>query len=205
MARRFQEEGFLLPLNHRVAYSRRAVLAECFSELSFGRRRSEDEGRQNLLATRVFAGRLRQSDERVETAAQRRGDTCAERELLAVAQRVVATVTHGAIVSSVRSHIYCGIDMEHPEGFEDLEGLVGITDVAALLGVPSSWIYERTATGAIPHYRVGRYVRFRISEIDQWLAQHSVGPKQGTKRDGTPWERPAGSERHHQARKTRDG
>ena len=49
------------------------------------------------------------------------------------------------------------------------EPFVSVDVVARMLGVPTSWIYERTATRQIPHYRVGRYVRFRVSEVLDWL------------------------------------
>lgn len=50
------------------------------------------------------------------------------------------------------------------------EPFITVATLSRLLGVPSSWVYERTATGDIPHYRVGRYVRFRVSEVEAWLA-----------------------------------
>jgi excisionase family DNA binding protein len=49
------------------------------------------------------------------------------------------------------------------------EPLVSVQVLARQLGVPASWVYERTARSAIPHYRVGRYVRFRVSEVLDWL------------------------------------
>ena len=50
------------------------------------------------------------------------------------------------------------------------EPFVSVEALAEILGVPPSWIYERTSTGRIPHYRIGRYVRFRVSEVERWLA-----------------------------------
>lgn len=55
----------------------------------------------------------------------------------------------------------------HPEPF------VTVAEVARHLGVPRSWVYERTASGDIPHVRVGRYVRLRLSEVDRWLDESS--------------------------------
>ena len=51
------------------------------------------------------------------------------------------------------------------------EPFVSVAHIARLLGVPASWVYERTSRGEIPHYRVGRYVRFRVSEVERWLAE----------------------------------
>ncbi len=51
------------------------------------------------------------------------------------------------------------------------EPFVTVADIARLLGVPSSFIYERTARGEIPCYRVGRLLRFKVSEVEHWLAE----------------------------------
>lgn len=40
-------------------------------------------------------------------------------------------------------------------------------ELAEILNVPVSWIYQRTRLGkdAIPHIKVGKYVRFNSSEV----------------------------------------
>jgi excisionase family DNA binding protein len=55
------------------------------------------------------------------------------------------------------------------------EQLVGVRDVAAQTGLPTSWIYAQTAAGTIPHLKVGKYVRFRMSEVEAWLEAHRRG------------------------------
>jgi excisionase family DNA binding protein len=54
---------------------------------------------------------------------------------------------------------------------DPLEPLVDAHAVAEHLGVPVSWVYESARNGGIPHYRLGKYVRFKISEVDAWLAE----------------------------------
>lgn len=49
------------------------------------------------------------------------------------------------------------------------EPLVDAKAVATHLAVPVSWVFESARSGAIPHLRLGRYVRFRLSEVDEWL------------------------------------
>lgn len=44
-------------------------------------------------------------------------------------------------------------------------------DVAELLAVPESWVREHTRSGAIPHVALGRYVRYRESEVLAWLEE----------------------------------
>ena len=47
----------------------------------------------------------------------------------------------------------------------DQEKLLNVGQVAELLDVPKSWVYNRTRTNAIPLYRLGKYVRFKASEV----------------------------------------
>ena len=51
--------------------------------------------------------------------------------------------------------------------------LIGIIELARKLNVQPSWIYSRTRTNDIPHYKVGKYVRFDESEIWEWLKQQN--------------------------------
>lgn len=45
-----------------------------------------------------------------------------------------------------------------------------VQQLAEFLAVPKSWVYERTATGRIPFTKVGRYVRFWVPDVLEWLA-----------------------------------
>ena len=50
--------------------------------------------------------------------------------------------------------------------------LIGVNELAEVLGVPPSWIYARTrGTGndAMPRIRVGKYVKFKIDDVMSWL------------------------------------
>jgi len=50
--------------------------------------------------------------------------------------------------------------------------LLTVHEVAELLKVPVSWVYERTrrrGTERLPHLKVGKYLRFRLSEIEEYL------------------------------------
>jgi excisionase family DNA binding protein len=51
------------------------------------------------------------------------------------------------------------------------EGLVDSKAIAELLGVPVTWVDEHGRAGTIPHYMLGRYRRFRVSEVLDWLAE----------------------------------
>lgn len=46
-----------------------------------------------------------------------------------------------------------------------LEKLLTVDEVAALLKVPKSWVYERTRRGTIPHLKLGKYLRFPLADL----------------------------------------
>jgi len=52
------------------------------------------------------------------------------------------------------------------------EVLLTVHEVAELLKVPVSWVYERTRRrGAerLPHIKLGKYLRFRREDVLGWL------------------------------------
>lgn len=49
------------------------------------------------------------------------------------------------------------------------EPLLKAEDVAGLLGVKVSSVYEYARTHQIPHVRVGRHVRFVRTDLESWL------------------------------------
>jgi excisionase family DNA binding protein len=49
--------------------------------------------------------------------------------------------------------------------------LLTARDVADLLGVPVSWVYERSRSGRIPTVTLGRYRRYRREAIEAWVRE----------------------------------
>jgi excisionase family DNA binding protein len=59
-----------------------------------------------------------------------------------------------------------------PQLSTEAERLLTVHEVAELLRVPVSWVYERTrrrGSERIPHLKMGKYVRFRPAEIEAYL------------------------------------
>jgi excisionase family DNA binding protein len=56
------------------------------------------------------------------------------------------------------------------------EALLTARQVAELLAVKETWVREATRDGRLPHLRLGRYRRYRRSEIDAWLETQKHGP-----------------------------
>lgn len=53
----------------------------------------------------------------------------------------------------------------------NFEPLLTDGDVAQLLGLPRKSIQRMARTGRLRGYRLGRYWRFRLSDVEAWLGQ----------------------------------
>jgi excisionase family DNA binding protein len=51
------------------------------------------------------------------------------------------------------------------------QSLLTAHDVADLLGVPASWVYEQSRSGRIPTVTLGRYRRYRREAIEAWVRE----------------------------------
>ena len=52
------------------------------------------------------------------------------------------------------------------------ERLLTVVEVAELLKVPISWVYERSrrrGAAQIPHFKLGKYLRFSEQAVLKWL------------------------------------
>jgi hypothetical protein len=45
-----------------------------------------------------------------------------------------------------------------------------------LLGVPHTWLLREARRDAVPHVRLGRYVRFDADQLLAWLQNRARGP-----------------------------
>jgi excisionase family DNA binding protein len=60
----------------------------------------------------------------------------------------------------------------------DADSLLTVEEVADILRVPPSWVYERTrrrASDRIPGFRLGKYWRFREADVRAWIERQRVG------------------------------
>jgi len=56
--------------------------------------------------------------------------------------------------------------------------LMTIEEVAQMLSVPVSWVYERTrrrSVNRLPGFRLGKYWRFREADVLAWIERQRVG------------------------------
>ena len=52
-------------------------------------------------------------------------------------------------------------------------GLLDAPELAKRFGVPESWVGEQARLGNLPSFKLGHYVRFRIEEVDRFLAERA--------------------------------
>jgi excisionase family DNA binding protein len=52
--------------------------------------------------------------------------------------------------------------------------LLSPEELATHLNVPKTWLYDRTRDNTIPHVKVGKYVRFSLPEVLEWVKTHDT-------------------------------
>jgi excisionase family DNA binding protein len=57
------------------------------------------------------------------------------------------------------------------------EVLIGVQELSRRYGLPTSWIYAKAEAQQIPHLKIGKYVRFRPSEVSAWIEAQRRGPR----------------------------
>jgi excisionase family DNA binding protein len=58
---------------------------------------------------------------------------------------------------------------------ESAEPLLTVQDVARIFNVPVSWVYAKAEAGDLAHHHIGRYLRFRASDLELYLAAQRRG------------------------------
>jgi excisionase family DNA binding protein len=51
--------------------------------------------------------------------------------------------------------------------------LLSAPELAKLFGVPESWVREQARLGNLPSIRLGHYVRFRLEEVNRFVAERA--------------------------------
>ncbi len=67
---------------------------------------------------------------------------------------------------------------------EEDDTLLTVKTLARYLGVSDQWVYERVHLHEIPFIKLGKFPRFRKSDIDRWLDTLKVPPIHSPPR---PW------------------
>ena len=59
---------------------------------------------------------------------------------------------------------------------EQQDNIFDVRSLAKHLGVDSSWIYKQVSLKTIPHFKLGKYTRFRKKDIDKWIEARMLRP-----------------------------
>jgi excisionase family DNA binding protein len=62
-----------------------------------------------------------------------------------------------------------------------LKDFLTVDELSQYLNIKKSTLYTMVETGAIIHYRVGKLIRFKKEDVDDWM--------EGNRREGVPLER----------------
>jgi excisionase family DNA binding protein len=57
------------------------------------------------------------------------------------------------------------------------ERLLTASELAQVLGMSAATVIDWAAAGRVPSFKLGHAVRFRESEVLDWLEQHRRGPR----------------------------
>ena len=49
-----------------------------------------------------------------------------------------------------------------------------VEDISAYLSIKTKTLYAMVESGDIPHYRIGRLIRFKIEDVDLWMEAKKV-------------------------------
>lgn len=69
------------------------------------------------------------------------------------------------------------LEGQGPPAMDILDELLTVDDVASLLQVPKSWVYERTrrrGSDRLPCVRLGKYVRFEAGAVRAFVAKRRI-------------------------------
>ena len=47
-----------------------------------------------------------------------------------------------------------------------------VDELSEYLGIKKSTLYRMVENGELPHYRIGRLIRFRRDDVDSWIERH---------------------------------
>ena len=62
------------------------------------------------------------------------------------------------------------------------DSIFGVKDLAIYLGVNESWVRGKVDSLEIPHFRCGKYIKFKKRNIDKWVDKKTVKPVSPLKR-----------------------
>jgi excisionase family DNA binding protein len=63
-----------------------------------------------------------------------------------------------------------------------LKEFLTIPDLSEYLTIKKTTLYSMVESGDIPHYRIGRLIRFKMSDVEAWMENHRQDPSDANKK-----------------------
>jgi excisionase family DNA binding protein len=57
-----------------------------------------------------------------------------------------------------------------------VKDFLSIPELSQYLNVKESTLYAKVEAGELPHYRIGRLIRFKKNDVDRWLEKQRRDP-----------------------------
>lgn len=64
--------------------------------------------------------------------------------------------------------------MKREKGLQMPEPMVCVKTLIQTYGLQKSFWSEAKVTMGLPHYKIGRAIKFRLSEVERWMQQRKV-------------------------------
>ena len=100
----------------------------------------------------------------------------AERESLD--ERIAELVAEALFNHMARKGLLNGAETKERKSTEQPKQLVTVKELAQILRVKPSWIYEQTRLNAIPFIRIGKYVRFYPDQVLRFFEEKGLNRKE---------------------------
>ncbi len=68
--------------------------------------------------------------------------------------------------------------LERYRQLEASDALLDATAVARILGVKKSWVFAASRSGLLPTIKLGRYARYRLEAINEWILEQETTHEQ---------------------------
>lgn len=75
------------------------------------------------------------------------------------------------MLTSPEGHESATANVQEPQ---NLSEYLKIEDISAYLNIKSKTLYAMVESGNIPHYRIGRLIRFKREDVDSWMKAKKV-------------------------------
>jgi excisionase family DNA binding protein len=89
--------------------------------------------------------------------------------------KILIDIDTQSIIEEITRRILEGLKPILSKTQED-DMIFDVKELSIYLKVPVSWIYNKNTLKELPHFKTGKYTRFRKKDIDKWIESRSRKP-----------------------------